>query len=475
MSGRHRCARLRIRLVASGALGCVCAVGVFNVGSASADDGTSSTYELSAVATSLETLIQSGSLPVVGISGAAQAAVLGASAGLSSLGESVAEAGMPYSPLVSSLPGTVVGLVGPGVPSIPEIPGFVSSSYPGRPVDGASQAGYNITATSGSDSSEGRTGVGVESPGTGNQTLFAHAQTVLHDDRSVSAIGSTGIDLLNFGELFDIANVSTTASIDISKSGEIAYHGNNDLGTITFQKLPSGVEAGAIRLLGAGMPIPIKDNLATINSVLQPLGITVRVLDTDFLYANGSRTTGIAPDPARQLKSVVTAGLSVSITRDVPTQGVITVTEILGRTSVSATSRVFGGAGLGTDASTSAAATSTTASGADLTAVGSRTAPAVAQPRLPSLSTSDVDAVASSAAAVLPSLTSVSTGSRADQAAESRGERALGGADVKTVSSQLRPNSAEGPYLALALAGLFAALSALVVRPGLARLPGAKR
>ena len=47
-----------------------------------------------------------------------------------SLGESISDAGAPYSPSIASLPGTINGLGAGNFPPLPPLPGYVSASYP---------------------------------------------------------------------------------------------------------------------------------------------------------------------------------------------------------------------------------------------------------------------------------------------------------------------------------------------------------
>lgn len=469
MSTHRGIARRRSGLVVTAVLGCaavmsgLAVVGVAGAGSAAAGSSTNS-FRLSVVATSVETLVQSQSLPVIGISGSLQAATFGASAGLSSVGESSAEAGVPFSPFVSSLPGTAGGLVGAGLPKIPTLPGFVSSSFPARPSASSSQAGFGVEATSTATMSEGKAGLGATSPGTARQTAFAQGKTVANDDGSVSAVGVTGIDLLNFGDLFDIGNVSTAAAIHISQEGKIAYQGDSQLGTITLNKLPTGVGAKGVGLLGAGVPIPIKDNLETLNSLLAPVGVTLRVLDAVFVYADGSTSSGDRPDPFKSLKSVTTAGLSVAIAQDVPTQGIVTVTEILGRAIVSATSRpdaALAAAPSGTDSSSPETNVLTGgATGASGGPSSGGVDSAASMPvLLPSLSTSGEDRSAGNGTPLVPTAALVPGAGTGQGQAELVAVRAAG-----------TSNSGEGPYLLLALAGLLAVLSSLVIRITAVRL-----
>ena len=449
-------------LACAAVLSCMAVMGAAGVGSAAAEEGPTNSYRLSVVATSAETLVQSKSLPVIGISGSLQIAAFGASAGLSSVGDSAAEAGVPFSPFASSLPGTFGGLVGAGAPKIPTLPGFVSSSYPDRPTASSSQHGFGIKATSAPTMSEGVAGLGATSPGTRRQTAFAHAKTVANDDGSVSATGATGVDLLNFGDLFDIGNVSTAASIDISQAGNVAYKGNSQLGNITLRNLPTGVDAKGLGVLGAGVPIPIRENLEPLNDLLKPLGVTIRLLDADFLYADGSTSSGDSPDPAKALRSVVTAGLAVAVAQDVPTQGIITVTEILGRTIVTATNRPDAALGSGTGPLASSSGTSDLSSGASGVAAAPSSAggdSGAAIAGLPSLSNSGQDGGAGDGTQLVPTV-GLSPGAGAAQ----------GQAELVAVRAAQTSNAGEGPYLLLVLAGLIAVLSSLLIRVTAVRL-----
>ena len=111
---------------------------------------------------------------------------MGASASLNSLGESISDAGAPYSPSIASLPGTINGLGAGNFPPLPPLPGYVSASYPSHKASIQSQAGYDIAATAGANTSKGAVGLGVQPSGSPNTTFFSTAETTANPDGSVT-------------------------------------------------------------------------------------------------------------------------------------------------------------------------------------------------------------------------------------------------------------------------------------------------
>ncbi len=104
-------------------------------------------YDMSAEAVALQTTFTDPSVPL-GIPFSVGS--YGASSILNSNGESSADAGAPYSPLVSSLPNTGNGVAqstfGTGLPVVPTFPGYVSAKDPVLPSNKQNAGGYELVA-----------------------------------------------------------------------------------------------------------------------------------------------------------------------------------------------------------------------------------------------------------------------------------------------------------------------------------------
>lgn len=292
-------------------------------------------YSLTAEADAFETTVVDKALPLITT---ASASPIGASATIDALGQSLADAGAPYSPLAFSLPPLVNGLTGGSqAPSLPPLPGYVSSTYPENPSNCHTQAGYALCAKTGETSSSGEAEMGATQPGTTRGQIFASANATANSDGSVTVSGSTGIDLLNFGALFDIGNVSSTAEIDEQASQHPVITTNTKLGTITLLNIPTGVSGGAFSLLGVGSAIPLSTAvLPALNALLAPGGISLTYLPATYTYTDGSTTTG-TPDNSRTIQGLDSGGLQITETKNLPSQGDVTTQFTLGRVHLLAT------------------------------------------------------------------------------------------------------------------------------------------
>jgi hypothetical protein len=295
--------------------------------------GNQNTFSLSAEADSLDTVLATPYLPVVT---QIAASPWGASASLNSLGQSMADAGAPYSPVAYSLPGTIAGLSPGRLPPLPALPGYVAASYPTSPSASQTQSGYQLSATTTGQDAKGQVQVGADQTGTNPANIFATAHSTVHADGSVTVKASAGVDLLNLGGLADVGNLSSTESMTLQADGKPVLKGTTNLGTITLLDKPSGLSGSTANLLGVGIPVPVTPaTLDVLNKILAPGGVKLAYLPQTFVYTDDTTSTGSAPDPSKTAKSVDSGALQVSITRQL-TQPV-TTTLTLGRVYVSAT------------------------------------------------------------------------------------------------------------------------------------------
>jgi hypothetical protein len=296
-------------------------------GSARAAETAPHDFQLTAEAQGLQvTLIDPGA-PLIQ---RYDASPYGASAALTSLGTSAADAGAPYSPVIAALPGTISGLGGATgqFPPVPPLPGYVYSSYPVRETDRQAQGAYTISATSAEDHSEGLVSVGSSAPGDAS-TLFSAATVKTNPDGTVTTSGRSGIDRIKLGGVLDIANISSLASITKDAGKPSAYTTTTNLGAVTLDsaKLDLAGQAQHQKLTPAV--------ISGLNTVLAPAGVVLTYLPAQYVFADGSKST--QPVAGKVIQSVDSAALQVDMTRDVPGQGTMLVRMTLGRVLVGAT------------------------------------------------------------------------------------------------------------------------------------------
>ncbi len=306
-----------------------------NTGSSGA--GNTNTYNVSAQANALDVLLTDPSLPLSGDLNY-ELGPWGASASLNSLGESISDAGTPYSPSIASLPGTINGLGAGNFPPLPPLPGYVSASYPSKKAAIQSQAGYDIAATAQADSSKGDVGLGVQPSGSPNTTFFAKAETTANPNGSVSLSASAGMDLLDFGQLLDLGNVSSSLSMTQQANQQPKVMSQTTLGTITLLGTSTGLLGKGASALGIGVPIDINQELiGTLNTLLAKTGIKLTYLPVTYTYTDGTSSTGSSPNTAKTLQAVDSGALQVTFSQNIPSQGQVTLSATLGRVYLSTT------------------------------------------------------------------------------------------------------------------------------------------
>ncbi len=365
----HRCGhgpfgRIRLRRATGLATAAVLATGAGALAlGGTANAAAPNVYNLTAEAVALDSTTNDPGIPlgipfVVGTYGAASR--------LTSNGESVADAGAPYSPLIYSLPSTGNGIAsssfGFGFPTVPTFPGYVVAKDPVAPSAAQNAGGYDITATAEPGSSTGRVGLGGQAATSKENNLFAHATTTAGEDGVLSS-AAAGAHALTFDGIIDIANVSTRATLTDDGLGNAVPTVSTDLGTITFAGLHSGLTSAGLGALGTE-PTPITtENLDAINAALEPAGISLSYLPTSYTYTDSSTSTGPTPDPKKEVAGLTSGALRVVLT-NTSDRGTTTETLTIGRVHLTAVSSSVGGTagGVGTPA---AAATDTTTPAAE--------------------------------------------------------------------------------------------------------------
>ncbi len=291
------------------------------------------TYNLSAQANALDVLLAIPNLPL-GLS--IEAGPYGSSASLNSLGQSMSDAGAPYAPTIASLPGTINGLGSGVLPPLPPLPGYVSASYPSTPTKNQTQGGYQISSTASPNDAKGSVAIGAQPVGSQHATMFSSAEAGANSDGSVTVSGSAGLDAISFGQLFDIANVSSTLSMTQQANGQPKVTAQTNLGTITLLGQATGLLGNGVGVLGTNVPIDVSNEvIGTLNTVLSKAGVQLTYLPETFEYSDGSSSTGSGPDSSKTLQAIDSGALKVTVLQNVPGQGTYGATFTMGRVYLS--------------------------------------------------------------------------------------------------------------------------------------------
>jgi hypothetical protein len=424
---------------------------------------SSNNFTVAAEGDAMEITITDPSAPLIQ---AYSASPYGASATLSSLGESLADAGAPYAPVIYGLPPLVNGLGSGGqLPTLPPLPGYVSSSYPAQPTGQEVIDGYDVAATSSGTTSVGQVSLGAQAPGAANPTMFASAQTTVNGDGSVTATAVAGADAVNFGQLFDIGNVSSTETMTVPTSGPPSLKTTVDLGTISVVGVKTGLTLDGLNVLGINTPIAVSNPvLASLNSLLAPSGVSLSLLPQMFSYTDGTTGTGSTPDPDKTLQGVTSGALQVAMQENVPSQGLVDVTYVLGRVYVSATDV----AGLGSGV---APVPSTPSSTAPAVSSGSATVPAAVTSSSQSNSSTAIPATGGATTPVASTASAPSNASQSVAVAPSTAgaPSQLGAPSASTPLTETRSAAIKGPsnasiYLILVLGAIVIFAASQLVR-----------
>lgn len=358
-------------------------------------------YDLTAEAVALQTTFTDPSVPL-GIPFSYGS--YGASSILNSNGESSADAGAPYSPLVSSLPNTGNGVAqstfGTGLPVVPALPGYVSAKDPVLPSSKQNAGGYELVADAVPGKATGKVGIGGQSATSEQNNAFALANSVAGED-GIFTEGTAGVHALTLDGILDIFNVSSYASLTRDSGGHTVPVTTTNLGTISFAGLTSGATGDGLTALGSA-PTPLSvEGLAALNEALKPAGISLTYLPEIYAYTDGSTSSGPTVNEKKDVSGVMSGALQLffSNTSD---RGTTTETITIGRVSLTATSTSLNagtgdsGAGLGTDSTGATGAT-----GAALPATGTGAADAAGL---------DAAALGGAVPGAAPALTGTATG-----------------------------------------------------------------
>jgi hypothetical protein len=331
-------------------------------GTASADPGSSPTtdtqvFDLASEAVALQSTATD---PAVPLGLPFSVGSYGASSILSSNGDSKADAGAPYSPLVSSLPSTGNGVAqssfGAALPVVPSFPGYVSASDSVKPLTKQTAGGYELEARAEPDEASGTVSIGGQAATSPENNAFAYSDSRKGLDGTVITTGSAGVHALTLGGIMDLANVSSYASMTFDSTGKPVPATRTLLGTISFAGLTSGVTGDGISGFGSA-PTPISpDGFAALNSALAPAGFVLSYVPETYRYTDGSTSIGPKVDTKRTVSGLTSGALRIRFS-NTSARGVSTETITVGQVSIDATNAEISGAASlpSTDSGTTAA------------------------------------------------------------------------------------------------------------------------
>jgi hypothetical protein len=232
---------------------------------------------------------------------------------------------------IGPLVGHFNGLGAGQIPPFPPVPGEVRSSYPGQPSGSQENHGYSIQATSSQHESKSAVNLGPMAPGASNGTLFSLADAAISSSGALSAVGASGVDLLNFGGVLDIGKVASQISMTDPGSGEVKYVTSTEVGTITVSGQKFGLTQDGLTAAGTNSGSSA-DQVNGATEALKQAGLAIRYIPASVTYAPGTHT----------VQSMESGAVAVSYQHDVPSQGLTTTTYTLGLVALSTTTHSSG-------------------------------------------------------------------------------------------------------------------------------------
>jgi hypothetical protein len=250
-----------------------------------------------------------------------------AAAALDNVGRSTATAGAPeLGDYVGPLFGHFNGLGAGQIPPFPPVPGEVRSSYPGQPSGSQENHGYSIEANSTQNESKAAVNLGPMAPGANNATLFSFADAAVDNSGVLNAVGASGVDLLNFGNVLDIANVSSRISMTDPGVGDAKYVTTTDVGTITVSGQKFGLDQNGLTTGGTSTGSSA-DQVNKATEALKQAGLSIRYIPSTVTYDAATHA----------VQSMESGAVAVSYQHDVPSQGLTTTTFTLGYVALTTT------------------------------------------------------------------------------------------------------------------------------------------
>ena len=146
------------------------------------------------------------------------------------------------------------------------------------------------------------------------------------------------MDILDFGQLLDLGNVSSSLSMTQQANQQPKVTSQTTLGTITLLGQGSGLVGKGVSLLGVGVPLDINAQLiGALNTLLAKTGLKLTYLPVTYTYTDGTSSTGASPNSAKTLEAVDSGALQVTFSQNLPSQGQTTLSLTLGRVYLSTT------------------------------------------------------------------------------------------------------------------------------------------
>lgn len=284
---------------------------------ASSDVGAqaSGAFTATARADSYQVTVVDRALPLVP-EGIVTTSVSSAQVLLNSLGQSQGFAAGPDLDFVATLPPTANGLLGGQAPPLPDYPLQVTSDHPTQGESIQELGPYRLEARSTAHSSfaQNRAGLSTTSPAL---LSVVSAADVTRDESTgaVTARASTTTDPVQVGGLLQIGRIESTASATALPDEPPALTSSFTVGALTI----------------AGVAVEIDENGVSVADSTIPLDATP-VAES---LAGAGISLALVPEE-RTDTSIISAGLSIEYSTDVPTQGKVTTRFVLGRTSASA-------------------------------------------------------------------------------------------------------------------------------------------
>jgi hypothetical protein len=230
-----------------------------------------------------------------------------------SLGNSQAFASAPYpGDFLANLVGTVNGLLAGQAPTVPPYPSIVTSNDPTTPSSNASLGPYVLDATSAASTSQSQAKIGALTGDPAIASSIATSQVTENPDGSATAEANDSIQVIGISNLVQVGHVTAHAKVTIGPDGTITKSSELDLGSLTIAGIQVALTDKGLSLAGSGIPL----SAAPISYLLSAAHIGLTCLPNTETAA-----------------SIRSAGLAVTYTTNVPSQGQVTLTVTYGLAS----------------------------------------------------------------------------------------------------------------------------------------------
>ncbi len=291
--------------------------GVSGILAAGADAQTAPTpsglFNVVARADAVSVEVHDGAVPLVP---AGQPAAFGSpsstQAVFDSLGSSIGFASAPYpGDFAVALPTTVNALSYGKAPPLPPYPFIVTSSYPRAPSAEQTNGPYGIGSTSTATGTTADAHLGVVH-GAPSVLSSQATSTAVQDARTGAMVAQadTLVDAFSVGPLLTVGEVSAHAKLTAAAGQTPVRTTSFNVGSMTIAGVKVGFTEKGLQAGSNAVPV----DPSSLAKVLAAGGVSVTYLPT-----------------TQTPTSVESAGLAVSVTQNVPSQGKVTTTYVFGR------------------------------------------------------------------------------------------------------------------------------------------------